>query len=484
MEKARILAHGLYGARRPRRKAFKLFAMDELPFPELPLPTPLQEALAWLNYTTATPIQAKSLPPMLAGRDVMGQARTGTGKTAAFGLALLARIDPDLQRTQALVLCPTRELADQIAKEIRRLARAMPNIKLTVLSGGINQRPQLASLEHDPHIVVGMAGRVQEHLDQGTLTLDALKVLVLDEADRMLGEDFEAATRAIVKLTPKSRQTLFFSATFPASVRDLSRVLQRDALEVTVDTAPAVASLTQTFYEITPETRVDALAHLLSTQKPASALIFCYTKNDAKAVESALAARGFSVLGLHGDVDQRDRDEVLVRFANGSARILVATDIAARGLDIKQLAAVISYELPTDADVHLHRVGRTARAGESGLALHLFTTRERSRLTEIEARLGEPPKVEKLTAFSADRPVVPTVVTLCIDGGRADKLRPGDLLGALTGDAGLAKEAIGKINTYDTRTYVAIDKAVAAEALKRLREGKIKGKKFRVRPID
>ena len=227
--------------------------MDHIPFTELPLPAPLQEALAWLNYTSATPIQAKSLPPMLAGRDVMGQARTGTGKTAAYGLALLARIDPMLQRTQALVLCPTRELADQIAKEIRRLARALPNIKITVLSGGINQRPQLASLEHDPHIVVGMAGRVQEHLDQATLTLDALKVLVLDEADRMLGEDFEAASRAIVKLTPKTRQTLFFSATFPAAVRDLSRLMQRDALEVTVDTAPATAHLTQCFYEVAPE---------------------------------------------------------------------------------------------------------------------------------------------------------------------------------------------------------------------------------------
>lgn len=458
--------------------------MDATPFTDLPLPAPLLEALGWLNYTRATPIQAQSLPPMLAGRDVLGQARTGTGKTAAYGLALLARINPEVKRTQALVLCPTRELADQIAKEIRRLARALPNIKLTVLSGGINQRPQLASLEHDPHIVVGMAGRVQEHLDQGTLTLDALKVLVLDEADRMLGEDFEAASRAIVKCTPKSRQTLFFSATFPPAVRDLSRVLQRDALEVTVDTAPAVASLAQTFYEVTPERRIDALAHLLSTVRPVSALIFCHTKNDAKTVASALALRGFSVLGLHGDVDQRDRDEVLVRFANGSARVLVATDIAARGLDIKQLAAVISYELPTDADVHLHRVGRTARAGASGVALHLFTTRERSRLTGIEERLGEPLKVEKLTAFSADRPLAPTMVTLCVDGGRADKLRPGDLLGALTGDAGLANHAVGKINTYDTRTYVAIDRTVAAEALKRLREGKIKGKKFRVRPID
>jgi ATP-independent RNA helicase DbpA len=454
------------------------------PFTTLPLPEALLQALAGLDYTQMTPIQAASLPPMLAGRDVVGQARTGSGKTAAYGLALLAKIDPTLARTQALVLCPTRELADQIAKELRRLARGLPNVKISVLSGGISQRPQLASLQHDPHIVVGMAGRVREHLAQETLRLDALRVLVLDEADRMLGEDFLAETRAILRQAPRERQTLFFSATLPEAVHELSRELQRDPLAVAVDTAAAAPEVTQTFFEVGPESKLDALAHLLSVHRPPSALVFCHTKNDAKAVETALAARGFAVLGLHGDVDQRERDEVLVRFANGSARVLVATDIAARGLDIKQLAAVISFELPTDPDAHVHRVGRTGRAGASGIALHLFTTRERSRLTGIEERLGEPLKVEKLSAFSADRPLAPTMVTLCVDAGRSDKLRPGDLLGALTGDAGLPKEAVGKINTFDTRTYVAIDKTVAAEALQRLREGKIKGRKFRVRPID
>ncbi len=454
------------------------------PFTDLPLRPELLSALATLEYVTMTPIQAKSLPPMLEGRDVTGQARTGSGKTAAYGLALLSRIDPTVQSTQALVLCPTRELADQVSKEIRRLARDLPNVKLTVLSGGITQRPQLASLTQAPHIVVGMAGRVLEHLEQETLTLDGLKVLVLDEADRMLGEDFEEASRAIVDKAPAERQTLLFSATFPDNVRGISRKLQRKPVEIAVDTAAAPAEVAQTFFQVEADQRFDALAHLLSTRRPASALVFCHTRNDAKGVESGLRHRGYSVLGLHGDIEQRERDEVLVRFGNGSVRILVATDVAARGLDIKQLTAVISYELPIDSDVHVHRVGRTGRAGNTGTALHLFTTRERSRLTGIEAMLGAPLSVEKLEApFSADRPLRPTVTTLCIDAGRADKLRPGDLLGALTGDAGIANEAIGKINTFDTRTYVAINVSVSRNALKRLSEGKIKGRKFRVRPI-
>lgn len=460
--------------------------MQRRPFTDLPLSPALQQALASLDYALMTPIQALSLPPLLQGKDVIGQARTGSGKTAAYGLALLSRLDPELPKTQALVLCPTRELADQTSKEIRRLARCMPNVKLTVLSGGISTRPQLASLTHDPHIVVGMAGRILEHLEQGTLKLDQLKVLVLDEADRMLDGDFEAATRAIVEQTPATRQTLFFSATFPDAVRALSRRLQKDPVEASTDTTAAAPEVEQAFYEIDARQRLDALAHLLSLRRPDSALVFCHTRKDAQDVEADLARRGFAVLSLHGDIEQRERDEVLVRFANGSYRVLVATDVAARGLDIKNLAAVISYELPQDPDLHVHRVGRTGRAGRSGIALHLFSAREHDRVAAIEQKLGVSisPRKLSLPARAEDRPVPATVVTLCIDGGRSDKLRPGDLLGALTGDAGIANDAVGKINTFDTRTYVAIEKSVAALALKRLREGKIKGRNFRVRPID
>lgn len=433
-----------------------------------------------------TPIQAESLPPMLDGRDVIGQSRTGTGKTAAYGLGLLSRIDPKLMKTQALVLCPTRELADQISKEIRRLARCMPNVKVTVLSGGIGKRPQLASLEHDPHIVVGMADRVREHLELGTLKLDDLKVLVLDEADRMLDADFEEVSHAIIDQTPRSRQTLFFSATFPDAVRSVSRKLQRNPVEVTIQGDASGSSVEQVFYEVDADRRIDALAHLLSERRPESVLVFCFTRKNAQDIEAQLAQRGFSVLGLHGNIEQRERDEVLVKFINGSCRILVATDVAARGLDIKELAMVISYELPEEPDLHVHRVGRTGRAGRSGIALHLFTAKERDRLAAIQERTKMKADVGKLpmSKLSPDRPLHPDVVTLCVDGGRSDKLRPGDLLGALTGDVGVPKEAVGKISTFDTRTYFAIDKKVAKTVLARLRECKIKGRKFRVRPID
>ncbi len=455
------------------------------PFNRLPLHPALLQALDSLEYRQMTPIQALSLPLILEGRDVIGQARTGSGKTAAYGLGLLSRIDPNLKQLQALVLCPTRELADQIAKEIRRLARCLPNVKLTVLGGGISKRPQLASLEHEPHIVVGMAGRVQELLTEGALKLDALRVLVLDEADRMLDSDFEQASRAIIEQSPGSRQTLFFSATFPEAVRAVSQRLQKDPVEARTDLAPAPAQVEQVFYEVDASRKLDALAHLLSTRQPESALVFCYTKGDAQEVEAQLRKRGFAVLSLHGDIDQRERDEMLVRFANGSARVLVATDIAARGLDIKNLAAVISYELPADPDAHVHRVGRTGRAGAGGLALHLFSAREHARVTAIEQKLGTKLEVQRLAAgsFSADKPLKPTVMTLCVDGGRSDKLRPGDLLGALTGDAGIPNGAIGKINTYDTRTYFAIDIKLAKKALEGLRNNKIKGRKFRVREI-
>ncbi len=480
------MASQLRTAPGPARICLSRECVESKPFSSLPLSPALLQALASLNYEQMTPIQALSLPPILQGLDVIGQARTGSGKTAAYGLGLLSRVDPTLQKVQALVLCPTRELADQIAGEIRRLARCLPNIKLTLLSGGIAKRPQLASLERDPHIVVGMAGRVLEHLMLRTLNLADLKVLVLDEADRMLDADFEEASRAIVEQAPKTRQTLFFSATFPDAVRAISLRLQKQPVEASIDTAATSPEVEQTFYEVDPARRLDALAHLLSVYRPESALVFCHTRKDAQEVERGLARRDYSVLALHGDIEQRERDEVLVRFANGSCRVLVATDVAARGLDIKELAAVISYELPIEADVHVHRVGRTGRAGRKGLALHLFSPRESSRVTAIEQRLGAKVTLEKLpmSSLSPDRPVPATVVTLCVDGGRRDKLRPGDLLGALTGDAGLAKDAVGKINTFDTRTYFAIDKKVVKTALHQLREGKIKGKKFRVRPID
>jgi ATP-independent RNA helicase DbpA len=452
-------------------------------FSQLPLSAALIQGLEALAYMEMTPIQAASLPLILQGKDVIAQAKTGSGKTAAFGLGLLSRLEPGVSRVQALVLCPTRELADQVSKELRRLARFIANVKVLTLCGGISLRPQIASLVHEPHIVVGTPGRIQELLDKGHLSLDAVRVLVLDEADRMLDMGFAEAIAEVIAQTPAERQTLLFSATYANEIRSISRKVQRDPVEVTVESLLGSEEIEQMFYEVETPGKVDALAFLLSQHRPESALVFCNTKRDTQEVADQLATRGFSVLSLSGDLEQRDRDEVLVRFANKSCSVLVATDVAARGLDIKELQAVVSFELPSDPEIHVHRIGRTARAGHKGLALNLCSSREIGRVPAIEAAQGSPAQWGRLNLSQAVRepPLEPSMVTLIIDGGRQDKLRPGDIMGALTGDAGLPADAVGKIDTFATRTYVAIHRAHARKALDKLRTGKIKGRTFRVR---
>ena len=426
-------------------------------FTSLSLQPALLQAVEALGYTQMTPVQAQSLPPMLEGRDVIAQAMTGSGKTAAFGLALLAKLDAGTISTQALVLCPTRELADQVSKEIRRLASAIPNVKVLTLCGGIPLGPQVASLTHAPHIVVGTPGRIQDLMTKKALTLAAIKVLVLDEADRMLDMGFEEDINAIVKQAPKQRQTLLFSATWPESIRAVSGRMQRDPVAVTIEATHSDAVIEQHFFEVELPRKVDALALLLATHKPESALVFCNTRRDVDDVAEQLVQRGYVALALHGDMEQRDRDEVLLRFANRSCSVLVATDVAARGLDIKELPAVVSFELPTDADAHVHRIGRTGRAGNTGLALSLVAAREINRVGMIESALGIKVRWGRVDLSQrVPKPAPPAMVTLAIDGGRQDKLRPGDVVGALTGEAGLNADAIGKIDTFATRSYVAV----------------------------
>jgi ATP-independent RNA helicase DbpA len=466
-------------------------------FSSLPLAAPLLKALAALNFTEMTPVQAQSLPAMLQGRDVIAQAPTGSGKTIAFGLGLLQQLDPAFVKPQALVLCPTRELADQVAKEIRRIAFDIPNLKVLTLTGGVALAPQLASLRKDSHVVVGTPGRIQEMLRKHALSLAKIRTLVLDEADRMLDMGFEEAIREIVGKTPPSRQSLLFSATFPDAIRTMARNTLRDPFEVTIAGDVDRPEIDEQFFEIDLARKPAALAALLLHHRPESSVVFCNTRRDVDDVVDALGDCGIDALALHGDIDQRDRDEVLVRFANRSCRVLVASDVAARGLDIKDLAAVVNYELPHDIDSYRHRIGRTARAGKTGLALNLVTPREIHRAHELEKaeleRVGvlsreareTDPNVTlrwlKLPALDTkskhDLPAA--MATLRIDGGKTDKLRAGDILGALTGDAGLKADAIGKIDIFPTRSYVAIARGAADAALTRLRASGIKGRKFR-----
>ena len=454
-------------------------------FSDLPLAPALMPGLEALGYAELTPIQARALPAIIERHDVIAQAPTGSGKTAAFGLGVLQAIDAEAVRTQALVLCPTRELADQVGRQLRKLATGIPNLKLSVLCGGIPLGPQLASLGHAPHVVVGTPGRIQELAAKKALQLATVRTLVLDEADRMLDMGFEDQIRDIVKKLPGDRQTLLFSATFPQTIRSLGNAMLRDAVEVSVGDGGEPATIEQLFFEVEPDRKAPLLAALLMRHQPASCVVFCNTRRDVAELAGSLAHYGFSALALHGDMEQRDRDEVLVRFANRSCSVLVASDVAARGLDVDDVGAVVNHELPTDADTYLHRVGRTGRAGRSGLALSLVAPRELPRAQLVGERRGQPLRWEQATPLSGRPRAVPqpAMATLRIDAGRTDKLRPGDIVGALTGEAGLHKDAIGKIDVFATRSYVAIARKQAEQALARLRAGKIKGRRFRVNAL-
>jgi ATP-independent RNA helicase DbpA len=452
-------------------------------FDRLPLTPALLQGVQALGYTQMTPVQAQSLPAILDGRDLIAQAPTGSGKTAAFGLGLLHRLDPAQTTVQALVLCPTRELADQVGKQLRKLAFAIPNMKLSILCGGMPLGPQLDSLaQHAPQVVVGTPGRIQELLRKRALDLKKLRTLVFDEADRMLDMGFEEPIREIVRATPASRQGLLFSATFPEGVREISRAMLREPVEVTVESGERHDAIEQRFYEIDPPRKTQLLAALLLQERPESCVVFCNMRRDVDEVAGSLAHYGFTALALHGDMEQRDRDEVLVRFSNRSCNVLVASDVAARGLDVKELAMVVNFDVPHDADTYVHRIGRTGRAGSTGLALTLSSGREQGRVAAIEERQGTTLSWYKATPLTGKPSNVPpaAMTTLRIDAGRTDKLRPGDILGALTGDAGLKADAVGKIDVFPTRSYVAVVRGQATQALARLREGKIKGRKFRV----
>lgn len=453
-------------------------------FSSLPLHKPLLENLQSLGFAAMTPIQASALPALLEGRDVVGKADTGSGKTLAFGLSVLQRLEVKRYRVQSLVLCPTRELAQQVSKEIRRLARRVHNVKVLELCGGLPLGPQIGSLEHGAHIVVGTPGRVLHHLRLQTLTLRLLNTLVLDEADRMLDMGFEEELNTILSHCPREKQTLLFSATYPETIQELSQGLQREPLFVSVESRVLEESIQQACVELEgDDQKPAALMSLLSQYQPPSTLVFCKTKRGTEEVAGFLREEGVSALALHGDLEQRARREILVLFANRSCSVLVATDVAARGLDIADLELVVTWDLPQDPAVHTHRVGRTGRGGKSGLAITLVTPKDGFLRKRIEMSLGTSLPRQVLTELEGPAPLRPEMVTLCLDGGKKRKVRPGDILGSLTRDAGLPGKCIGKIDIFDHLSYVAVHHSVAKEALRHLQRGNVKGRKFKARRV-
>lgn len=460
--------------------------MSQSKFSTLALKPELLTNLESLGYESMTPIQEQSLPDIIMGKDVIGQGKTGSGKTAAFGLGLLQKLDVKRFRIQSLVLCPTRELADQVAKELRRLARSIHNIKILTLCGGTPFGPQIGSLEHGAHIIVGTPGRVEEHVIKGTLNLENLNLLILDEADRMLDMGFQPALDNIVRSAPKHRQTLLFSATFPNKIKQISERIMTLPTMVKVDSTHDESSISQHFYHVQDnEERLQALQLLLLEHKPESCVVFCNTKKDAQIVADELVSFGFSTLALHGDLEQRDRDETLVRFSNKSANVLVATDVAARGLDIDNLDMVVNFHIALDTEVHVHRIGRTGRAGSKGMACSLYSDKESYKVALLEDYLDQKITGEKLPHSNVLNalPVRPDMITIQISGGKRDKVRPGDILGALTGDKGIKGDQVGKINVSQNFAYVAIKRNAHKVALKKLETGKIKGRNFRIRVI-
>ena len=458
--------------------------MSQDPFSTLNLHPDIIRNIATLGYRFMTPIQAQSLPFIIDGKDVIGQGKTGSGKTAAFGLGVLNSLNVKLFRVQSLILCPTRELADQVAKEVRKLGRTIHNIKVLTLCGGVPLGPQVGSLEHGAHIIVGTPGRIEDHLRKGTLNLEHVKTLVLDEADRMLDMGFQSALDAIVEQVPKQRQTLLFSATFPDQIQKIAQRIMKQPVMAKVEETHDSSSIKQYFYTVeSTGHRFTALQLLLLNHSPTSTVVFCNTKRETQEVADQLIDSGFSALALHGDLEQKDRDKTLVRFANRSVSVLVATDVAARGLDIDSLDAVINYHIARDPEIHIHRIGRTGRAGSKGIACSLFAEKEHYKVSQLEKYINltiEPDPLPSTTLLG-QYTYKPPMETLQIDGGKKQKLRAGDILGALTGHKGIAGAQVGKIDLFENRAYVAVNRGVVDSALAKLTEGRLKGRSFKVR---
>ncbi len=454
-------------------------------FDSLNLPPAQLQNLEALGFEAMTAIQAAALPAALAGEDLIGEAKTGSGKTLAFGLPLLTKINPRDFGAQGLILCPTRELATQVAQEVRRLARYQPNIKVVVLCGGQSIGVQVGSLQHGGHIIVGTPGRIRDHLRKQTLSLARVGTVVLDEADRMLDMGFIDDITQILGQTPQTRQTLLFSATYPEDIRTLSGRFQKSPTLVKVAPATEEAPIEQRFFTCQKDKKSSGLKVLLQHFRPDNAVVFCNTKDSVREIALYLNRSGIAALSIHGDLEQRDRDQVLIQFRQQSCRILVATDVAARGLDIADLGAVVNFDIPHDPETFVHRIGRTGRAGKAGLALTLLSTSERFRLDRLGDYQGSQPCCDALETLSpAQEPLPePKFVTLLIGGGRKDKVRPGDILGALTRDDGIQGGAVGKIDVMDYSAYVAVERSVVNQALHCLNQGKIKGRKFKVRPL-
>ena len=449
-------------------------------FQDLSLPTDLLENLKSLNYKEPTPIQAQTIPLLQENKDLIAQAKTGSGKTLAFLVPLILKLDANEHFPQALIIAPTRELCEQIAGEANKLARYKKDVKVTTLYGGTSLRTQVASLDKGADILIGTPGRLLDHFSRETIHLGQIKTLILDEADRMLDMGFADDILKLVSNLPKQRQSILFSATYPENIDKLTKVILKNPIEVKIVSKEKEVAIEEFVYEV--EDKDKSLLTTLKHFQPNLALIFCNTKIKTAEVSEMLNDKGFDVATLNGDLEQYERQEMLLQFANGSLPVLVATDLAARGLDIDGIDLVINYDTPMKTEDYTHRIGRTGRADKSGLAVTLCDEYGLRKLSEIKPKL----QVEKISTLTPNKNfyMQGEVATLCIDGGKKKKVRAGDILGTLCKDIGIEPKDIGKINVYQKNAYVAINKKVIKKAFNGLRDGKIKGKNLRVWWLD
>ncbi len=438
------------------------------------LPETLLSTLENLHFKVMTKIQSEAIPAILDGKDILAHSKTGSGKTLAFGIPSIIHSDTSLNKPKILIMTPTRELAEQVAAELRKVAVYKPNLKILTLYGGVPLRPQADSLAKGSHILIGTPGRIKDHLSKETLDLSSIDTLILDEADKMLDMGFYDEIINIASNIPKKRQTLLFSATFPPKIETLANSLLRDPLNIKVDTIQESGKIDEIAYQTTDKFKT--LIALIQSYKPKSLLIFCNTKSEVITLTDKLIKLGHSVIDLHGDLDQKERNESVIAFSNGSKCILVATDVASRGLDIKEIELVINYDLPFDQEVYTHRIGRTGRADATGTALSLFTPEEHNKCTYItsKARQG---KLKELRVDASFK-LVSEYDTLCINGGKKTKLRKGDILGTLCKEMGIEGEKIGKIDVTEIKSYIALHHSVVEKALKAFKNVKIKKKKY------
>ena len=529
--------------------------METVRFEEMGLSEEIQKAVRYMGFEEASPIQAKAIPAMISGIDLIGQAQTGTGKTAAFGIPILEKVDPKLKKLQAIVLCPTRELAIQVADEIRNLSRYMHGIKVLPIYGGQDIVKQIRSLKSGTQIVIGTPGRVMDHMRRKTMKLDFVHTVVLDEADEMLNMGFREDIEFVLSGVPEERQTVLFSATMPKPIMEITKKFQNNAKVIKVTKKElTVPNIEQYYYDVKPKKKEEVLSRLLDIYSPRLSVVFCNTKKQVDLLVNALLGRGYFAAGLHGDMKQEQRDRVMQGFRTGKTEILVATDVAARGIDVDEVGAVFNYDLPQDDEYYVHRMGRIGRAGREGRAFSFVSGKEVYKLKEIQRYCKTKIYAQKVPSLNdvantkmenilddVERVIEQEdldmminaieervnnseftamdmaaaflkiccgmtednknteendwefgdtgagedgMVRLFINIGKKQRVRPGDILGAIAGESGMDGKLIGTIDMYDKYTFVEVPREYAREVLNAMKNVKIKGKTVAVEPAN